>query len=70
MTPVCVALTARVRETSVEIAEAIFELADNDEILVQKIWKEGSDKALQLAFSKTDADQLFWGVEAVERKTQ
>ncbi|WP_431222034.1 YccJ family protein [Serratia sp. L9] len=59
---------ATVRETSVEIAEAIFELAKNDEILAQKIWEEGSDEALQLAFSKTDADQLFWGEETVERK--
>ena len=38
---------ATVRETSVEIAEAIFELAGNDEVLAQKIWEEGSDEALE-----------------------
>ena len=47
---------ATVRETSVEIAEA------------QKIWEEGSDEALQMAFAKTSADQLYWGEETVERK--
>ncbi|WP_447870107.1 YccJ family protein [Serratia fonticola] len=56
------------RETSVEIAEAIFELAGNDEVLAQKIWEEGSDEVLPLAFSKTDADQLYWGEETIERK--
>jgi hypothetical protein len=60
---------ATVRETSVEIAEAIFELAKNDEVLAQKIWEEGSDEALQMAFAKTSADQLYWGEETVERKT-
>lgn len=59
---------ATVRETSVEIAEAIFELADNDETLAQKIWEEGSDEVLPLAFSKTAADQLYWGEETIERK--
>lgn len=59
---------ATVRETSVEIAEAIFELAENDETLAQKIWEEGSDEALQMAFAKTNANQLFWGEETVERK--
>lgn len=59
---------ATVRETSVEIAEAIFELANNDEILAQKIWEEGSDEVLPLAFSKTKADQLYWGEETIERK--
>ncbi|WP_262144193.1 YccJ family protein [Serratia ficaria] len=50
------------------MAEAIFELAGNDEILAQKIWEEGSDEALQMAFAKTSADQLYWGEETVERK--
>jgi len=59
---------ATVRETSVEIAEAIFELAGNDEVLAQKIWEEGSDEALEKAFAKTTADQLYWGEETVERK--
>lgn len=59
---------ATVRETSVEIAEAIFELVGNDETLAQKIWEEGSDEALQMAFARTDANQLYWGEETVERK--
>ena len=59
---------ATVRETSVEIAEAIFELAGNDEVLAQKIWEEGSDEVLPLAFAKTDKDSLFWGEQTIERK--
>ncbi|AWH87560.1 YccJ family protein [Limnobaculum parvum] len=59
---------ARIRETSVEIAEAIFELANNDEVKAQQIWDEGSDEVLPLAFSKTDADRLYWGEETIERK--
>lgn len=35
---------ANVRETSIEIAEAIFELANNDEKLAEQIWEEGSDE--------------------------
>ena len=45
---------ANIRETSIEIAEAIFELA-NDEVL-------------QRAFAKTKADKLFWGEQTIERK--
>lgn len=59
---------ASVRETSVEIAEAIFEAAGDDEALAQKIWEEGSDEVLAKAFAKTDANQLYWGDETVERK--
>lgn len=59
---------ANTRETSYEIAEAIFELADNDEALAQKIWEEGSDEVLPIAFAKTKEDQLFWGEETIERK--
>ena len=44
---------ASLRNTSVEIAEAIFELAKYDEKLAEKIWEEGSDAVLELAFSKT-----------------
>ncbi|WP_218057845.1 YccJ family protein, partial [Gilliamella apicola] len=32
---------ATIRETSIEIAEAIFELANNDETLAEQIWSEG-----------------------------
>ncbi|XKM13012.1 YccJ family protein [Orbaceae bacterium ac157xtp] len=59
---------ATLRQTSFEIAEAIFELANYDEKLAEKIWEEGSDEVLPLAFSKTDADKLFWGEQTIERK--
>ena len=44
---------ARLRETSIEIAHAIFELAKNDEVLAQKIWDEGSDEVLPLCLLYT-----------------
>ncbi|NUF50103.1 YccJ family protein [Gilliamella sp. ESL0250] len=59
---------ASVRETSIEIAEAIFELANHDEKLAEQIWSEGNDEVLKLAFSKTKADKLFWGEQTIERK--
>lgn len=59
---------ASIRETSIEIAEAIFELANYDEKLAEQIWSEGSDEVLPLAFSKTKADRLFWGEQTIERK--
>ena len=59
---------ARIRTTSIEIAEAIFEIAKGEEELAQKIWEEGSDEVLLLAFSRTDKDTLFWEAETVERK--
>lgn len=59
---------ATVRQTSLEIAEAIFELANYDEVVAERIWQEGSDEVLPLAFSKTNADQLFWGEQTIERK--
>jgi hypothetical protein len=59
---------ASVRETSIEIAEAIFELTNNDEKLAEQIWEEGSDEVLKLAFAKTKADKLFWGEQTIERK--
>ncbi|WP_264041291.1 YccJ family protein [Pectobacterium carotovorum] len=55
------------RETSIEIAEAIFELAGNDESVAQSIWENGDDRVAPLAFSKTDEDELFWGEEKVTR---
>ena len=54
--------------TSLEIAGAIFELAKYDEKLAEKIWEEGSDEVLSLAFAKTDKDALFWGEQTIERK--
>ena len=59
---------ASVRETSIEIAEAIFELANDDDKLAEQIWEEGSDEVLKLAFAKTKADKLFWGEQTIERK--
>lgn len=59
---------ASLRNTSPEIAEAIFELAKYDEKMAEKIWEEGSDAVLELAFSKTDKDALFWGEQTIERK--
>ncbi|MFZ4832773.1 YccJ family protein [Rouxiella sp. Mn2063] len=59
---------AEIRETSQEIAEAIFELAKNDEVLAQKIWEEGSDEVLPIAFAKTKEDYLFWGEEKIDRQ--
>ena len=49
-------------------AEAIFELAKYDEKTAEKIWEEGSDEVLSLAFAKTDKDALFWGEQTIERK--
>lgn len=37
---------ASLRNTSPEIAEAIFEVAHYDEKLAEKIWEEGSDEVL------------------------
>ncbi|EPL0834809.1 YccJ family protein [Klebsiella aerogenes] len=59
---------ASLRNTSLEIAEAIFELANYDEKLAEKIWEEGSDEVLSRAFAKTDKDSLFWGEQTIERK--
>lgn len=58
---------ASIRNTSIEIAEAIFELANYDENLAQRIWEEGNDEVLPLAFSKTDKDRLFWDEQTIER---
>lgn len=59
---------ASLRNTSPEIAEAIFEVAKYDEKTAEKIWEEGSDEVLTLAFGKTDKDALFWGEQTIERK--
>ncbi len=59
---------ASLRNTSPEITEAIFEVADYDEVLAEKIWEEGSDEVLMRAFAKTDKDALFWGEQTIERQ--
>lgn len=43
---------ASLRNTSPEIAEAIFEVAHYDEKLAEKIWEEGSDEVLIKAFEE------------------
>ena len=58
----------KLRNTSPEIAEAIFEVANYDEKLAEQIWEEGNDEVLVRAF-KTDKDSLFWGEQTIERKT-
>ena len=59
---------ASLRNTSPEIAEAIFEVANYDEKLAEQIWEEGSDEVLERAFGKTDKHALFWGEQTIERK--
>jgi len=51
-----------------KLLKLFFELANNDEVLAEQIWEEGSDEVLPLAFSKTTADRLYWGEETIERK--
>ncbi|MDE1185146.1 YccJ family protein [Erwiniaceae bacterium L1_54_6] len=60
---------AKLRHTSTEIAEAIFEVANYDERLAEEIWRQqGSDEVLFRAFDKTDQDVLTWDDKTVERK--
>ncbi|CAH0183787.1 YccJ family protein [Erwinia aphidicola] len=60
---------ASVRNTSKEIAEAIFEVANYDEKLAEQIWEQqGSDEVLIRAFEKTDQDVLTWDSKVVERR--
>lgn len=59
---------ASLRNTSPEIAEAIFELANFDEAMAEKIWEEGNDEVLIRAFARTDKDALFWGEQTIERQ--
>ena len=59
---------ASLRNTSPEIAEAIFEVAKYDEKLAEQIWEEGSDVFLKKKKKKTDKDSLFWGEQTIERK--
>ena len=60
---------ASLRNTSPEIAEAIFEVANYDERLAEEIWRQqGSDDVLIRAFEKTNQDVLTWDDKTVERK--
>lgn len=60
---------ATLRSTSLEIAEAIFEVANYDERLAERIWEQqGSDDVLIRAFQKTKENVLTWDNKIVERK--
>lgn len=60
---------ATLRQTSPEIAEAIFEVAEYDEKKAEEIWEQqGNDEVLFRAFDKTDEDVLTWDGKPVERK--
>ncbi len=50
---------ASLRNTSPEIAEAIFEVAGYDEKMAEKIWEEGSDEVLVKAFAKPIKIRFF-----------
>lgn len=62
---------ASARETSGEIALAIFEIADEGD--EERMWAEPtkaeSDTVIALAWTYADADEstLFWGVETFRR---
>jgi hypothetical protein len=55
------------RETSIEVVEAIFELAQGDENKAQQIWEDGDDRIIDIAFSKTEEDEPYWGEETISR---
>lgn len=60
---------ATIRQTSREIAEAIFEVAKYDEKLAEAIWEQqGNDKVLELAFDKTKDNVLTWDNKTIERR--
>lgn len=60
---------ATLRQTSPEIAEAIFEVAEYDETKAEAIWEQqGNDEVLFRAFDKTKENVLTWDGKPVERK--
>ena len=60
---------ASLRNTSPEIAEAIFRSRRVRRKNGGKDFgEEGSDEVLVKAFAKTDKDSLFWGEQTIERK--
>ncbi|MFQ9948733.1 MAG: YccJ family protein [Escherichia coli] len=58
---------ASLRNTSPEIAEAIFEVAGYDEKMAEKIWEEGSDEVLSKPLLRPIKIR-FWGEQTIERK--
>ena len=59
---------ASLRNTSPEIAEAIFEVAKYDEKLAEQIWEEGNDEVLVrfMEYSILDKDTTLSNLNAVE----
>ena len=69
-------LWAYVRQTSIEIAQAIYELANGDLATMQRIYDaptdQERDQVLQMAWgtAKPSLNTLFWGwPQAIERPT-
>ena len=69
-------LWAYVRQTSIEIAQAIYELANGDLATMQRIYDaptdQERDQVLQMAWgtAKPSLNTLFWGwPQAIERQT-
>lgn len=63
---------ADARQTSIEVAEAIFQFADDDD-QADKIWEDPEyfglfEKVRAAAFRMTDESVLHWGVEKIFRK--
>ena len=62
---------AEVRETSLEVAQAIHDVAGGDFDIMSDLWQnptpEQSVRILRAAFSFTDEDELCWGEEIVRR---
>lgn len=60
---------ASTHETSVEIALAIFETAEEGD--EERLWQEPTDEEMlsimELAWTKTDGDGLSWGCETFHR---
>lgn len=55
-------------DTSIEVAEAIFELANNNEAEIYRIWGDPTDEERIAVWERAtkngllDAQDLFWGV--------
>jgi len=63
---------AATRNTSIEIARAIFEIADDDDqaalMWEDPAWFGALGRIQARAFELTDADTLHWGVETCIRR--
>ncbi|RMI33244.1 YccJ family protein [Nocardia stercoris] len=54
-------------DTSVEIVDAIFARAGNDEQLAQRIWAERPRDVLDAAFAESTAASLIWDGRVIQR---